>query len=258
MTIEWLDEERFRVGDLVFRYTQDYTAVTTDKEVIILKERPFVEFYIALLERERPKHLLEVGFYEGGSALLWAMLFPDMRITAIDFRPVNPTVERLATRFPNLELRYGVSQDDAEALASIAAPNMIIDDASHDYATTRRTFELLFPRLARGEKYVIEDWGWGHWPNWGDKWADMPLLSNLIIELTIATASSSEWIERLEADFRTAIVTRGKMKGPLSLDALWNVRGRSPSLEPAPMIEASAPPPSFKARLAAVFLPPKT
>ena len=76
MTIEWLDEERFRVGDLVFRYTQDYTAVTTDEEVIILKERPFVEFYIALLERERPKHLLEVGFYEGGSALLWAMLFP--------------------------------------------------------------------------------------------------------------------------------------------------------------------------------------
>ena len=255
MRIEWLDEDRFRVGDLRFRYTRDYASVTTDEEIIILKERPFVESYVSLFERERPKRLLEVGFFEGGSSLLWASLFPEMQITAIDLRPISPTLESLAARFKNLQLRSPVAQDDAAALAEIEKPNMVIDDASHDYELTRRTFELLFPRLAPGEKYVIEDWGWGHWPNWGEQWAEKPALSNLIVELTIAAASSPQWVERIEADFRTATITRGTARGQLSLDERWGARGRSLSLGLPQKPVAKGAPRSWTARLASALLP---
>ena len=230
--IDWLDNERFRVGDLQFWCTHDYTARTTEGEVIILKRRPFIEFYVDLFARERPAHLIELGIFEGGSSLLWAALFPEMRITAIDIRKANAAVLGFAERFGDrLAMHYERSQSDEALLASIAKPSMVIDDASHQYDLTRRSFELLFPRLAPGERYVIEDWGWGHWPGWDKaQWADVPLLSNLIVELTVAAATSPQWIAGLQTDHRSCTITRGSAKGTLSLDSLWAARGRTLSV----------------------------
>ena len=38
--------------------------------------------------------------------------------------------------------------------------DMVIDDASHRYSTTRKAIEIAFPLLKTGGNYVIEDWGW--------------------------------------------------------------------------------------------------
>lgn len=230
--ITWRDGERFSVGNLNFRCTHDYSSRTTDDEIIILKRRPFIEFYADLFARERPAHLIELGIFEGGSSLLWAALFPDMAVTAIDIRKANPAVRRLAESFPNLKLLYEASQSDEALLTRLPRPNMVIDDASHQYGLTRLSSELLFQHLAPGERYVIEDWGWGHWAGWDQsQWEDAPTLSNLIVELTIAAASAPQWIAGVQTDTRSCTLTRGQAHGPLSLDAIWN-SGRELTLPP--------------------------
>jgi len=44
------------------------------------------------------------------------------------------------------------------------ALDLVIDDASHLYRQTRASSEALFPLLMPGGLYIIEDWAWGHWP----------------------------------------------------------------------------------------------
>jgi hypothetical protein len=41
--------------------------------------------------------------------------------------------------------------------------DLVIDDAAHVYGQTKRSFECLFPTLAPGGLYIIEDWAWEHW-----------------------------------------------------------------------------------------------
>lgn len=67
---------------------------------------------------------------------------------------------------------YGVSQANRGKIESIIVDefgdtpiDLIIDDASHHYAATRHAFEISFPSLRPGGSYVIEDWGWAHWPS---------------------------------------------------------------------------------------------
>jgi hypothetical protein len=45
--------------------------------------------------------------------------------------------------------------------------DIIIDDASHLGGQQRKSFERLFPCLASGGFYVIEDLGTSYWPKWG-------------------------------------------------------------------------------------------
>jgi hypothetical protein len=91
----------------------------------------------------------------------------------------------------------GTDQTDATKLHSIVREDLeghldlVIDDASHLYAQTKRSFELLFPLLRTGGLYIIEDWSWGCWPNLP---TDFPLphgteLPKLIAELNEATGS---------------------------------------------------------------------
>ena len=69
--------------------------------------------------------------------------------------------------------------------------DLVIDDASHLYTETKKSFEILFPLLKAGGLYVIEDWSWGCCPHLP---LDFPLphgteLSRLIAELNEATGS---------------------------------------------------------------------
>jgi hypothetical protein len=87
--------------------------------------------------------------------------------------PVN-AFDEFGRRHPvgqRIRSYYGVSQTDKAQIDRIARDefgdtplDVIIDDASHLYGNTRRTFEMAFPYLRPGGTYVIEDWGWAHWP----------------------------------------------------------------------------------------------
>ncbi len=106
--------------------------------------------------------MLEIGVFQGGSLDLWRHYFgPEAVIFGID---VNP--EYAARVDPPNQMRIG-SQDDptflASVVAEIGAPDIVLDDGSHIGRHQQASFECLFPLLAEGGLYVIEDLHSSYW-----------------------------------------------------------------------------------------------
>lgn len=128
--------------------------------------------YIPLYERYlgpwrgRPVRLLEIGVAQGGSLALWRRwLGPEAVIFGIDIRPKCAAFDGQAGR-----VRIG-SQDDPAFLARVVEEmgglDVVIDDGSHRMEHIRASLEALFPRLAEGGIYLIEDLHTAYWPKFG-------------------------------------------------------------------------------------------
>lgn len=114
--------------------------------------------------RGRPVRMLEIGILNGGSIGLWRKYFgPDATIFGIDINP--ECAERVHA--PN-QARIG-SQADPEFLrrtvAEMGGVDIILDDGSHVASHQRASFQALFPLLAEGGLYVIEDLHTAYWPD---------------------------------------------------------------------------------------------
>jgi cephalosporin hydroxylase len=113
--------------------------------------------------RDRPVKLLELGVARGGSLRFWADHFraPETRIVGVD--RALPDVQlpaKVALQRCDQMDRTGLS-----AVANAHGPfDIVVDDASHRAKETRRSFEVLWPHVAVGGTYVIEDWAVGYWP----------------------------------------------------------------------------------------------
>lgn len=238
--LHWRDERSGFLDGVPFRVVEHNfaEAKTTDEEVVVLKPRTFFNHYAERLDSP-PRNVLEIGFFEGGSMLLFAAMWPDARIVGIDLRRENAAVLRHIDRLgltDRVRLHYGVGQADAAAImaimdAEIQHPDLIIDDASHLYELSRTTFEVTFPRLAAGAAYVIEDWGWAHWKNWsgGNAYEGQPPLSKLVWELVMTAATSPELIESVAADRFITLVRKARTAEPsnaqLNVSSLYIDRG---------------------------------
>ncbi|MFV0303818.1 MAG: hypothetical protein ACK5IP_23610 [Paracoccus sp. (in: a-proteobacteria)] len=111
--------------------------------------------------RDRPLRLLEIGVggYDhatrGGESLaMWRDYFPLAWITGLDI-----ACKTLALG-PRVEIRQG-SQVDGDCLSRLIAErgpfDVILDDGSHQNSHVVESFRLLFPTLASGGIYIIED-----------------------------------------------------------------------------------------------------
>lgn len=90
--------------------------------------------------------------------------------------------------------------------------DLIIDDASHMYEFTKRSFETLFPLLRPGGYFIIEDWAWEHMPMYhGDNhpWALLTPLTELVMELVEAAGSAPHLISRMHIFSRMIALERG-------------------------------------------------
>ena len=96
----------------------------------------------------------EVGVHAGGSLATWQDLFPDGTVAGVDIDP--------GACWPPGTIRVVASQDDPDLPALLgeheAAWDLIVDDASHDGTLTAVTLGLLWPLVAPGGFYAIEDW----------------------------------------------------------------------------------------------------
>jgi cephalosporin hydroxylase len=112
---------------------------------------------------DRPVKLLELGIARGGSLLFWAYYFRarETRIVGVDRKlPKTPLPASITMECCDQMDRTGLS-----ALATAHGPfDIVVDDASHRTRETRRSFEVLWPHVAVGGTYVIEDWAVGYWP----------------------------------------------------------------------------------------------
>ena len=116
--------------------------------------------------RKRPLRFLEIGVSKGGSLQMWRTYFgPDAVIFGID---IDPTCAKFNGQAG--QVRIG-SQDDPVFLASVVAEmggvDVVLDDGSHVMAHIERSFEVLFPLLAIGGTYMIEDLHAAYWPSHG-------------------------------------------------------------------------------------------
>lgn len=99
--------------------------------------------------------LLELGVWRGSSLRVWRDYFPNATIIGLDRnRPLASLEDADVVQF------QAEQQDEVpiDRCGSLYGPfNIIIDDASHISSKTIRSFELLWPHLAPGGIYVIED-----------------------------------------------------------------------------------------------------
>jgi hypothetical protein len=173
-----------------------------------------------------PARVLEFGIYQGGSLLLMHKAFGAGKVVGIDLGTPVPALQQylnVAGLTERIVAHFATNQADASAVRMIIAQefggepiDIVIDDASHDLALTRASFNLAFPYLKAGGLYIIEDWGWAHWKGtiWQTQWIDQPALSNLVFELVMACTSSRETIARIDVSpYYVAI-----RKGPAAVD----------------------------------------
>jgi cephalosporin hydroxylase len=205
--IEWQSDTQFSVGGVKFISSlHDYSLRSTAERLVILKGRENIEAYARLLNESPPRTALELGIYQGGSPALFTAWFDLEKFVGIDIcKPVVAFDDFCASQPIGTRIRthYGVSQKDQQQLDRIVREefgqqpiDLIIDDASHNYSLTRRSFEILFPYLRAGSYYVIEDWGWAHWPG-STFYPGETALSMLIMELTMLCASRGDLISEV-------------------------------------------------------------
>lgn len=104
--------------------------------------------------RGMPVNVVELGVYRGASVRMWADYFPDANIFAVDVRPAQLESVR------GIERVKAVLADSGSPLLSDKLPDSIdilIDDASHKPCDQIAAFTSLWPRIAVGGYYVVED-----------------------------------------------------------------------------------------------------
>lgn len=124
----------------------------TDKSSLEHGYTRWYEQYLAPW-RDKPIKLLELGVWNGASLRMWRDYFTKGTIIGLDNARRDVDTNGCIVAIGEQD-----SKTSLDALASMFAPfSVIIDDASHISSKTIRSFELLWPHLAPGGLYVIED-----------------------------------------------------------------------------------------------------
>jgi len=263
--VEWSSETSFFVDGLEFHGDlKSYTERTTRDRVVILKDSRLLRQYLDFFAPHHTENMLELGIWQGGSPLFYGLATDAKRVVAIDIVSDEPAVEApgvdpmqlLGHRNPaideivrsrglgdKIKLHFGTSQADPDAVTAIIEQDfagkpidLVIDDASHHYDLSRKSFEIIFPYLREGGFYIIEDWQWAHINDAryqeGQVFGDQPALTNFIFELLIAYGGHPDIFWNIVVRDWFIAVQKGSM--PLAadfrLDDVLRMRGKSLSL----------------------------
>jgi cephalosporin hydroxylase len=125
-----------------------------------LLKNPFdLAIYLVLLERTRPRTLIEIGSYAGGSALWFA---DQARLLDLDLRVISVDLKVPEVSHPSVTFLAGDARDLGATLTStfleaLPRPFLVIEDSNHFAGTTAAVLEFFDPWLASGEYIVVED-----------------------------------------------------------------------------------------------------
>ena len=240
--------DRMLLDDLVFRlqhYASDNWELGNEC-FLFCKIKYLVDQYAkfwSLRENFPARNILELGMWDGGSIAFWFEYFNPDKHVGVDLRQKEDSEyfkRYTSSRGLDQKIRtyWGINQGDSAKLRGIVKTefqgplDLVIDDASHMYDLTKKSFETLFPLLRPGGLYVIEDWAWGHWAEF-QRPGEIPL-TRLIFELTAATGSCHEcsWVSHISIFQGFAVIERGEIPSPaisdFKLDSLISGCGISP------------------------------
>ena len=123
-----------------------------------LSGKGYTAIYSSFFEslRQRELVLLEIGVAQGASLRMWEEYFPNARIFGVD---VDPDCTRYES--DRTSVLIGDQADVAflqRLVDVVAAPlDIVIDDGGHHMHQHQTSLEFLFPHVAHGGLYCIED-----------------------------------------------------------------------------------------------------
>jgi len=220
--------DRMLLANLVFRlehYKNDQWELG-DRCFAFVKIKKLIDQYERAFSRRpglKPRHILEIGMFDGGSLAFWHEILRPKKIVGVDLKAREDSAyfrDYVRTRGLESKVRsyWGTNQADERGLLRIVEEefggelDMVMDDASHFYEPTLASFQILFPLLPPGGLYIIEDWAWEHWKEFHSPhhpWARIQSPTRLIFELVEATGTSQDLITSVEVFEGFTIVERG-------------------------------------------------
>jgi cephalosporin hydroxylase len=134
----------------------DYTY----KGIPCLKDPIDLALYIKLIWEKQPRTIIEIGSFQGGSAIFYADLCQtyglDTQIVTVDFRAIQHSVDA-RVRFIQADALNLAESDLHEALDSLPRPWLVIEDSAHTGEVTYAVLEYFEQRMQPGEVLIIED-----------------------------------------------------------------------------------------------------
>lgn len=220
--------DRALVGNLVFRlehFKNDQWELG-DRCFAFYKTKGLIDQYERAFSRRpgfSPRHVLELGMWDGGRLAFWNEILHPEEIVGVDLqRREDSTYFREYVQDQHLESKvrsyWATDQADERALRSIVdrefggALDLVFDDASHLYGPTLSSLEIIFPLMTAGGLYVIEDWAWEHWPSFGGPdhpWDRFRSPTAIVLELVEAAGTSQGVIASVEVVQGFVIIERG-------------------------------------------------
>lgn len=124
-----------------------------------LSPKDYCRHYEHFLEGRRfdPLRILEIGVKNGASLRMWAEYFQNSRIVGVDSDPECRRLERVDGRWAIVVGHQGDPMTIDEAACLLNGVDFVVDDGSHRHQDIQATFECLWPYVAPGGIYAIED-----------------------------------------------------------------------------------------------------
>jgi hypothetical protein len=223
--VSWIDKMTIQCKGIKLRLTQGFNVPNSSDEVITLFKDPhFTRRYIDHLDGFKVDNMIEVGIWDGGSAIFFWNLLSPKKLCCIELKHKAEYLtnyierEKLSEGF---RVHFGVDQADRERLNAIIAEeyagdalDLVIDDASHLYTPSLATFETLFPRLRNGGLYFLEDWKANLiFPRHGGGDSDdFPPFHHLVRELLEVSLRAPSIISAVKCYHNFVILERGPEK----------------------------------------------
>ncbi len=201
----------------------------TDFDLIMVKNAQQVALWEARVKERKQGfgQVLELGIRHGGSIPYLSNLCQADFIVGVDIVKEDPSIREVldgSALAGQYELYFETEQTDEIAIPKIIEKHfsngldMVVDDASHLLDETRRSFELLFPKVKPGGLYVIEDYAWAQNESFAylaeDRFRNKPATIQIVLEITMLMTTQKDWVSKVSCDFNTITVERGKAEIP--------------------------------------------
>lgn len=176
-TIVW-EKEKILLNNLAFGLQIHLKEDIRDQSngFVFYKDKKLIDMYQSFfksLDSTDFQNVLEIGMWDGGSAVFWHEILKPERLIGIDLlqnRKGHAFEAYKTAHTTSFFDHWEVDQTDRSKLTSIIKSHLgdeelhlVFDDASHRYHQSLASFNIVFPYLKKGGYYIIEDWAWGHW-----------------------------------------------------------------------------------------------
>jgi hypothetical protein len=128
----------------------------TDKGTEHYEAHGYTDHYEKYIPSTGNYTLLEIGVWHGDSLRMWKEYNPEMNLHGVEIDP--GVINYISPDEYNIHIGDATNEEFLNSVIEKSGkPKYIIDDGSHRHADIVNTFKILYPKLAPGGIYFIED-----------------------------------------------------------------------------------------------------